>query len=626
MSYDTIFPEIYDVIVIGAGHAGIEAALSASRMGMQTLLFSINLDSIGLMPCNPSVGGIAKGHLVREIDALGGEIGLNTDITGIQFRMLNTKKGPSVQAPRVQSDKKWYSQRMKLILEQQKNLDIMQDIVEELVVKNQIIQGVITRRKVFYKSKTVILTAGTFLKGLIHVGLVHYSAGRADEFSAEKLSKSLQTHGIQLGRLKTGTPARILKSSIDFSKMKIQEGDKNPTPFSYRTDKITNQQVPCYLTHTTVSTKHIVLANLNRSPLYGDNKIIKGTGVRYCPSLEDKIVKFSEKEQHHVFIEPEGYNTEEMYVNGTSNSLPEDVQYDLLQSIPGLENVKISRMAYAIEYDYAYPSQLSYNFESKKIQNFFLAGQVNGTSGYEEAAAQGIMAGINAALKIKKQKPFILSRSEAYMGILIDDLVTKKIDEPYRMFTSRAEHRLLLRFDNGDLRLMPYGHKFGLISDNLYETMKEKYKIIDRLIVNLNQKFLSPKELTKYFPKKNMTYNKKFSIEHLLKNPEFTLKELEPFIPEIQTYSHDIKTSLEINIKYQGYIKRQMLEIKKIKKYEHLTIPENFDYNSIEQISFEAREKLNQIRPQTLSQASRISALRDSDLTLLYLHITQKIK
>ncbi len=581
------YPQKYDVIVVGAGHAGCEAALATSRMSLSTLLLTINLDTVAQMSCNPAIGGLAKGQLVREIDALGGEMGKNIDQTGIQFRMLNTNRGPAVWGPRAQADKKSYQFNLKYTLEKQKNLDLKQELVEEIAVKNKKAIGVITHNQILYPGKTIIVTTGTFLKGLIHIGELKIAAGRAGEFPAEKLSANLRKIGFEIGRLKTGTPPRINKNSIDFSRTEIQKGDKKPSPFSFSTEKITQSQIPCHITYTTEKTNKIIRKNLHRAPLYTGQ--IKGTGPRYCPSIEVKIVNFPEKERHQIFLEPEGKNTGEIYLNGLATSIPVDVQLDVLRTIAGLKNAVMMRPGYAIEYDFVFPYQIKATLETKLIENLYFAGQINGTSGYEEAAAQGIMSGINAALKIKGKSPFILDRSQAYIGVLIDDLITKKITEPYRMFTSRAEYRLLLRQDNADLRLMEYGHKFGLIKKEQFERLEEKKRMIKE---ELSRGRIHPtRGLDKLSPYRGNYLNK------------------------------EVARQVEIELKYAGYIKRELKSIKRFKAAEKKRIPTNFDYATLYGLSSEAREKLIKIKPLSFGQASRIDGLRQSDLSILLIHL-----
>jgi len=617
------YPEKFDVIVIGAGHAGCEAALACSRMGVKTLLITIGLDNIAQMSCNPAIGGIAKGHLVREIDALGGEMGKNIDKTGIQFRILNTKKGPAVQAPRAQADKKAYQFTMKHVLEQQKNLILKQDIAEEIVIKNKKVSSVITKRKVQYSAGAVIITTGTFLRGLIHIGQYQYKAGRAEEFSAEKLSASLKNLGLKLGRLKTGTPARVNRKSINFSKLQEQRGDCVPVPFSFSTEKINRPQISCYISYTNKRTHDIIRANLKKSPLYGPKRLIKGIGPRYCPSIEDKVVKFPHHEKHQIFLEPEGYDTEEIYVNGFSSSLPEEVQYQMYHTIPGLKKVEILRPAYAIEYDFVFPYQLKPNLETKKIKNLFLAGQINGTSGYEEAAGQGLIAGINAVLAVKKKKPFIISRAESYIGVMIDDLITKGIDEPYRLFTSRAEYRLLLRCDNADSRLMKYGYQFGLVNKTTYEKMIAKYKWLDNKIkLYKNQPVISRTfNKTSLAKKRHIKLRQGQKLYQILKRPEIGMQDFELLDKSLSNIKYYDKVALYTAIKYEGYIKRELNDLLKFKKMENHLIPEDFNYDKIVGLSLESRQRLKDIKPVSLGQASRIMGIRPSDISLLIIYL-----
>ncbi|MDD5773463.1 MAG: tRNA uridine-5-carboxymethylaminomethyl(34) synthesis enzyme MnmG [bacterium] len=610
----------YDCIIVGAGHAGCEAALACSRMGIKTLLLTISIDSIALMPCNPAIGGLAKGHLVKEIDALGGEMAKVTDKTGIQFKILNKSRGPAVQSPRAQSDKLEYRLEMTRILENQEGLDIKQGIVEEIMVSGKKIKGVRTNIGTVYKSKTVIICTGTFLNGLIHIGLTSFPAGRMVEFPSVGLSQSLSRLGLRLGRLKTGTNPRLDSKSIDFSKTIPQYGDIPPVPFSYFTKKLPQAQVPCFLTYTNKNTHKIILSNLKRSPLYSGK--IKGIGPRYCPSIEDKVVRFRDKERHQIFLEPEGRETSEIYANGISTSLPYDVQLKFLRTIDGLENAEIIRPGYAIEYDFVYPDQIKLNLETKSIEGLFLAGQINGTSGYEEAAAQGLMAGINAVLKIKKDKPFILDRSEAYIGVLIDDLVTKGISEPYRMFTSRAEYRLVLRIDNTDQRLMGYGYKFGLISEKNYKIFEKKLKNVAKF----------KEELLKFDIKKCNITDKPENVTLLqyLKRPEVSLKhileKIDPKSINLDKYNSDIINQVEIQIKYEGYINRQLWQIDKFKTLENKLIPGNFDYSKITSFCREAKELLMKIRPISIGQASRITGVTPADIDVLMIHLKKNQK
>ncbi len=607
----------YDVIVVGAGHAGAEAALASARMGCETLLLTMNLDTVAQMSCNPAVGGIAKGHMVREIDALGGEMALNIDATGLQFRMLNRRKGPAVQAPRAQADKKAYQFRMKRVVEEQPNLDLKQGMLEELLVDDNRVRGIVAKSKTVFLGKTVILTTGTFLKGLIHVGDTSYSAGRAGEQSAERASDGLRGLGFDLGRLKTGTPPRVNARSIDFSATEIQPGDERPRPFSYRTEKITQAQLPCHLTHTTPETRDIIRQNLSRSAMYSGR--IQSVGPRYCPSVEDKIVKFPDKEQHQIFLEPEGYNTLEVYLNGLSMSLPEEVQIEVVRSIPGLEKAEVMRPAYAVEYDYVPPTQILPTLETKPIRGLFFAGQINGTTGYEEAAGQGIMAGINAALQIKAEAPLILDRSRAYIGVLIDDLVTKGVDEPYRMFTSLAEYRLLLRQDNADLRLMELGRRIGLIPDDLYARFNARKAAINAEHQRLQQVKITPSEQVQEQLRKadSVKLNKPAALADLLRRPELDYRFVEAVSPPPQPLSEDVRESVEIETKYEGYIRRQEAQVARFRDLEKKVIPQDIDYTTLPVISREAAEKLSKVRPRSLGQASRIPGVSPADISAL---------
>lgn len=619
-----LYDKKYDVIVVGAGHAGCEAALAAARMGHSTLILTINLDTIAQMSCNPAIGGLAKGQLVKEIDALGGEMAKNIDATGIQFRTLNMKKGPAVRSSRAQADKKAYQFRMKHVLEVQENLDVKQGLVSDLLLDGKKVKGVVTRTGLAYGGHTVILTTGTFLKGLVHIGDMSYSSGRAGEPSAEDLPGNLRKLGFEIGRLKTGTPQRIDAGTVDFSGMSIQPGDEPPKPFSYSTEKISQSQIPCYLTFTNAETHRIIRENLHKSALYSGK--ITGIGPRYCPSVEVKVDRFPDKDRHQVFLEPEGRETREMYVNGLSMSLPEDVQLQILRSIAGLEKAEVMRPAYAIEYDYAPPTQIKPSQETKLVENLFFAGQINGTSGYEEAAAQGIMAGINAVLKIRGEEPFILDRSQAYVGVLIDDLVTKGTKEPYRMFTSQAEHRLLLREDNTDLRLMDFGRQFGLISDDLYSRFSRKREQIDRELERLRNARVNPDENVQEMLRNAGTpeISAATTLLELLRRPQVLYDDIAKLAPPPEVLSGGAKEQVEIQVKYEGYIARQWTQVKHMKQLESRKLPQDFDYESISGITAEAREKLLSIRPFSVGQASRISGVSPADISVLLVVLEQR--
>ena len=612
----------YDVIVVGAGHAGCEAGLAAARLGSKTLMVTINLDMVAFMPCNPSVGGPAKGIVVREIDALGGEMAKAVDKTYVQMRMLNTGKGPAVRALRAQADKFLYSNEMKRTLENEKNLTLVQGMVEQLIIEDGVCKGILTQTGAAYYAKTVVITTGTYLRGEIILGELKYSSGPNNQQPSIKLSDHLQELGFHLVRFKTGTPPRVNGNTIDYSKTEIQPGDDEPRAFSYETTKFITDQLPCWLTYTNETTHAILNENLHRAPMFSG--MVKGTGARYCPSIEDKIVRFSDKPRHQIFLEPEGRNTDEVYVQGLSTSMPEDVQQRILKTIPGLENVQMMRAGYAIEYDAVEPSQLWPTLETKVIKNLYTAGQINGTSGYEEAAAQGLMAGINAGLNaLGKGEEMILSRSEAYIGVLIDDLVTKGTNEPYRLLTSRAEYRLLLRHDNADLRLTQYGYKIGLISEERYEKFTKKRSEIENEVKRLKNLILKPNAEVQGLIKSVGGSELKDGIRasDLLKRPEMNYGHIEQLTKSEIELHPDIKEQVEIHIKYEGYIEKSLQQVERLKKMEDKKIPENIDYDAISGLATEARQKLKKIHPLSLAQASRISGVNPADISILLVYL-----
>ncbi len=617
----------YDVIIVGGGHAGIEASLAAARMGCKALLISLKTSAIGRMSCNPAIGGTAKGHLVREIDALGGEMGKIADATGIQFKMLNKSKGPAVWSPRSQNDREWYSLDAQRRVLSCQNLDLLEDSVSEIIVEGGTLKGIRTFLSHEISCTSMVLCAGTFLNGLMHTGERNRSGGRFGEAPARGVTESLRSLGLTSGRLKTGTPPRIDLSSIDLSKTEIQHSDDPPIPFSFQTEKITNRLIPMYLTYTNPITHKILEKGFDRSPMFTGK--IKGVGPRYCPSIEDKVFRFAERDRHQIFLEPEGYNTDVVYVNGFSTSLPEEIQYEGIRSIAGLEQAKMIRPGYAVEYDYFPPHQLMHTLETKAVAGLFLAGQINGTSGYEEAAGQGLIAGINASLRAKREDPFIIKRSEGYIGVMIDDLINKSTDEPYRMFTSRAEYRLLLRQDNADRRLMRKGFELGLISKEMIERLDEKESMVKKSVEYLKTTSVAPSTINPLLETKNESLiPENDTLAQMLKRTNITAADLLNVLSndEVRTFLTriDVSEQVEIDVKYAGYIQRQNEQIERFSKFEEYVIPDNFDYENISSLSAEGKEKLHKVRPRSIGQASRIAGVTNADISVLTIFLKQR--